>query len=67
MSYYARILLKEKIEYGDSPKYVPMDINSPMALYNPNNVSYNPNFINNPININPIPNNMNSNQNNPEG
>ena len=55
---------KEKNEYSDSSKYVPMDINSPMALYNSNNVSYNPNFI---ININPIPNNMNSNPNNPEG
>ena len=58
---------KEKIKNGNSPKYVPMDINSTMALYNPNNVSYNPNFINpNPINVNPIPNNMNSNPNNPE-
>jgi len=52
-------------EYGNSPKYSTMDMNSPMVLYNQNNVTYNPNLMNvNPNNINSIPNNMNSNPNN---
>ena len=49
-------------EYGNSPKYSTMDMNSPMVLYNQNNVTYNPNLMNvNPNNINSNPNNMNSN------
>ena len=52
---------KEKNEYGNSPKYTPMDINSPMALYNQNNNIY---MNTNPKNMNPFPNNMNSNPNN---
>ena len=52
-------------EYGNSPKYSTMDMNSPMVLYNQNNVTYNPNLMNvNPNNINSNPNNMNSNPNN---
>lgn len=49
-------------EYGNSPKYSTMDMNSPMVLYNQNNATYNPNLMNvNPNNINSNPNNMNSN------
>jgi len=52
-------------EYGNSPKYTSMNMDSPMVLYNQNNVTYNPNLTNiNPNNINSIPNNMNSNPNN---
>ena len=52
-------------EYGNSPKYSTMDMNSPMVLYNQNNATYNPSLMNvNPNNINSIPNNMNSNPNN---
>ena len=52
-------------EYGNSPKYTSMNMDSPMVLYNQNNVTYNPNLMNvNPNNINSIPNNMNSNPNN---
>lgn len=53
---------QESNEYGNSPKYTSMDMNSPMVLYNQNNVTYNPNLMNvNPNNINSNPNNMNSN------
>ena len=52
-------------EYGNSPKYTTMNMNSPMVLYNQNNATYNPNLMNvNPNNINSNPNNMNSNPNN---
>ena len=56
---------QESNEFGNSPKYTSIITDSPMLLYNQNNVGYNPNVMNtNPNNINPIPNNMNSNPNN---